>query len=595
MAKRKSKNILWEKLVLGVVCSIVALLTGLYVYLTYRAVATEQLATDTSDRYFSILYVDHDDTLILSDLFGEGLTRQVPIEPTREGYIFQGWENDMSSKIYTTQATINMVIVNDVCFKAVYSPITLTVKYLDSDYTELNTLTYKTDEVMPEIDNPVRDGKIFTGWDTAVNGDTTTRIAMYVDETSKYICRIGNKYYTSLQEAVDSIPYNDSDMFNEDVNDKYWRTRYLISEGEYLDLIYFNDIIIHLFRDIELTEKVSFDKGLNWGAYEYVAALNLIDDVKISYTGTGNMLELNAFNVLFNANKYTLTLDNPNGYAINTSNAFYTAFDGNIKVIGEGISLNRRQYSPSSEIIYLYGNLESNVHIKYTYEDISGSGKKSLYGGGFSIEDEDAIASKINVILTIGDEVETENVEIATSKINIENIEEFLKVFDASNKDIEYKLEKQYVEYDAPEGPAFDDTYYVWNICEVFEKVFETLSETSQIIITDISEQPSFIGEVINFNPRYLNTAIDSKYEEIKLTMKLSTTLMFGESTSTEEVAVIFTKGDDGIYRADLTYVNYFNSITIDLSQAKPNMMIAVEGDGVGYITEIEIIKIEAK
>lgn len=201
MAKRKVKRPV-ETIIIVVVLSLLAIATALYVYLTFRATIVKNTLNKEADRYFSILYVDHDDTLLVSDCYGEGLVRKTPPTPTREDHDFLGWSMNNSLKVYSTAETYNMTIDRDVIFKAVYQQRQLTVNYLDSDMSLIQSFVYKSSETMPTIPNPTKEGYIFTGWDVAVNGSTTTCVAMYCDETSNYVCRVGNTYYTDIAEAA---------------------------------------------------------------------------------------------------------------------------------------------------------------------------------------------------------------------------------------------------------------------------------------------------------------------------------------------------------------------------------------------------------
>ena len=596
MAKRRSSGKWWEKLIIAVCCVIAAAITGLYVWLTFRAVTTEQRAAEATDKYFSILYVDYDDTLILSDFYGEGYTRQTPAEPTREGYIFTGWKSETSPTIYSTQMTLSLAVVDDMCFKATYEPIMYTVKYLDSDYSILSTLKYTKDESIPEIDNPTKEGYIFTGWDSATNGDTITRVAMYVDETSDYICRVGNTYYTDLQEAVDAIPLLEYDLSDEEIHDRYYRTRDLyLGDEEELDLLYYEDIIIHLFRDISLSETIIFcpdEAPTKWGGFQQAGVLNLIDDVTISYTkATGNLFEIEAFNLLFNTNKYTLTLNNPVGYAIKTISAFDTSFRGYTKVLGQGIHLNNDNLLTHSEHINLFGVLDSNINIKY-YSTKSDDGSKTYFDGAFILfGNETSAQSKINVILTLDGVSASEDTFVFYSELKLEDLS--VKVYDAAKENLYTLIRKYKVETNHITG--LTEEYYIWYPGEKIDIPYTTLTTTSQVITTDITEQSTMVEEFCPFNARYLDTTISSEYNEVKLYISGTAVSVEDSSTSTKEEVLVLTKGYDGIYRTNITEVEYISSMTIELTAIKPTLMITVQGNGEWYYETLTITKIEAR
>lgn len=203
MAKRKSSRPV-ESIIIAVVLVLLSVATLIYVYCSFRSTIIKNTLDNEADRYFSVIYVDYDDTLLVSDCYGEGLVRKTPPTPTREDFDFLGWSMNDSLRVYSTAETYNMEITQDVLFKAIYQEKQLTVKYLNDDQTVIQSITYPSSEKMPTIANPTKEGYLFTGWDTAVNGSVTTCIAMWCEEDSGYICRVGNTYYTSIHEACNT-------------------------------------------------------------------------------------------------------------------------------------------------------------------------------------------------------------------------------------------------------------------------------------------------------------------------------------------------------------------------------------------------------
>lgn len=575
MAKRKSTSKWWEKLIIAIVCIAVACFAGLYVWLTFRATAVEKKTATVADKYFSILYVDYDNTLILSDLYGEGFARQIPVEPTREGYTFQGWETEESSTIFTTQATLNMLITHDITFTAIYLPIEYSVKYLNDDLSELQTLKYSAGQDMPVIDNPTKEGYIFTGWDYGINGKETTAVAMYIDSASDYICRVGNTYYTDLQEAINSIeeiPYSLTD------NEMYYRARDVFETDKALDLVYFDKQIIHLFRDYSFDTVTNRDFTQNMGNASYSLIFNLINDVKLS----GNFF-FNKSYALFNTNNYNLEINN-----IETYKALCLTFKGNNSKV-DSIKLSAL-YAPDvlfRENLNLGGSLEANIDCNF-------------YGAVVNFLTSDSLDSKLRLDITFEESIELKNEKcpLVESDYNIENISDVINVY-ATNTSV-YNLNKDYASGVTVLGNPF--SYWYWTIGEIEELPF-TQIEISQVITADITEKIEGESEVAsNFNARYLDAVIEKDVSEIKLHMSAKAYIYSSGNNNapplnpyrTDTLEILFSKGSDGIYRAEIEN-DYISTMTIDLSLAKPTLQISAQGNNTWYYETLTITLIEVR
>ena len=548
MSKRRKTRKNWiEILIISLACVAVAVLVGIYVYTQFRASATKNMIENQSDRYYSVLYVDYDDTLILSDMYGEGLVRKLPVEPTREGYTFAGWTSEDSNSTLTTEQTQKLIIVKDTLFRAVYNPIMQTVRYLDNDYSTIAELEYTFEEELPKIANPQKEGYFFTGWDTSVNGKVTTKVAMYLEEDSKYYYRVGTKYYQYMSEALVDI-----NKLNQEINYLDW------VDGVRNDTLP-EDRIIYLFRDNYDYQDIS--------SYQYIT-LRLVDNITM-YGGWATQyttLSIGNSYVYIDANDYALTLTTDERdtsypdkdlFTIVSNQDTAVFISGSLKIDGKAfINSNEQQ----SELKYPITLLDGEIVCK----DFS-IVKNNL---ALRLEGDSSLDMIINWIPTEYSETDylvvSDNLLNKTIKVNVNVGVKYLKT---GLKDIDtynYRISND----DMP---------------------FEVVSEEPQTFGTDITEQATGT-ETLVFNARYLNTQLDETYTQIKISFAGFTSI-----ETSNQFDLIFTKGDDGIYRTNITTVEYISSMTIELTAIKPTLMITVQGNGEWYYETLIITKIEAR
>lgn len=106
------------------------------------------------DRTCRVQFVDHDGTVIKKDIVDEGADyTDFPADPSREGYIFTGWDNDLKN------------IQSNVTVTAQYAPIMFEVKFIDHDNTVLSREDVQYGSSANPPANPSRDGYEFVGWD----------------------------------------------------------------------------------------------------------------------------------------------------------------------------------------------------------------------------------------------------------------------------------------------------------------------------------------------------------------------------------------------------------------------------------------------
>ncbi len=122
---------------------------------------------------FTVTFVDHNDTVLKTQSVDYGTAATAPVNPTRTGYAFTGWDKAFNN------------ITSDLTVKALYAINNYTVNFVDYNDTLLKTsvVSYGGNAVAPA--NPSRTGYTFTGWDkpyTNVTADLTVK-AQYAINT----------------------------------------------------------------------------------------------------------------------------------------------------------------------------------------------------------------------------------------------------------------------------------------------------------------------------------------------------------------------------------------------------------------------------
>lgn len=160
-----------------------------------------------------------------------GTNFKLPAAPVKTGYTFAGWKASSNNTTYAAGQTVQAATFSStqnatVTFKAVWSPITYTVKYM-SDDVEVGTqiLTYDKEEALKTFkilkEGPARDyfenktaGYTFEGWTSAVgsykngevvknlaadNGATVTLNAQWKEKEKNEEVRYRIKHYIQKQ------------------------------------------------------------------------------------------------------------------------------------------------------------------------------------------------------------------------------------------------------------------------------------------------------------------------------------------------------------------------------------------------------------
>ena len=123
----------------------------------------------------TVTFVDYDDTVLATETTYAGLGVKAPVDPSREDYVFAGWDTDLTK------------ITGDVTVKATYeAAATYTVTFKDYNGTVLKTETVISGKDATPPADPSRTDYKFAGWDgnyTGVTADVTVT-ATYVQKGS---------------------------------------------------------------------------------------------------------------------------------------------------------------------------------------------------------------------------------------------------------------------------------------------------------------------------------------------------------------------------------------------------------------------------
>ena len=120
------------------------------------------------------------------EVVADGSNVAAPIEPTREGYLFDGWYNG------DTKYTFGSPLSDSITLTAKFSdPIPYTIEYDLDGGTATNPATYTVESEAITLNNPTKTGYIFTGWSgTGLTGNNNMNVTIPKGNT-------GNRTYTA--------------------------------------------------------------------------------------------------------------------------------------------------------------------------------------------------------------------------------------------------------------------------------------------------------------------------------------------------------------------------------------------------------------
>ncbi len=134
---------------------------------------------------YTVTFVDHDGAVLKTETVEHGAEATAPENPTREHYVFTGWDTTFSD--VTTNVTI----------RATYKPAEYTVKFLgwDGSVLKTETVTYTADATAPEV--PEREGYDFSHWSVDY-----TNVSSDMEVTAVYTPK---EYTVTFVDSDDSV------------------------------------------------------------------------------------------------------------------------------------------------------------------------------------------------------------------------------------------------------------------------------------------------------------------------------------------------------------------------------------------------------
>ena len=162
----------------------------------------KDIHTKVPESFYTVTFANDDGNILSTQYVASGNSAVAPDSPAKESdaqysYTFAGWDKSFDK------------IASDITVTAVYTKKvnTFTVRFLDFDGSVLNVQTVEYGASAATIDEPIRDGYIFTGWDkdiTFIKADTDV-LAQYKEILPEYgIIKVEVEGGTCFKVSVNS-------------------------------------------------------------------------------------------------------------------------------------------------------------------------------------------------------------------------------------------------------------------------------------------------------------------------------------------------------------------------------------------------------
>lgn len=226
---------------------------------------TQHMTGVDTTEYYTVLFCNYDGSVLKSELVKEGEEATPPTNVTREGYIFNGWDQSYSNIREDRQITA--IFVKDSKKTGDNSDITAIgdTKYYRVDFCNFDGSILKSERVAEhESANPPtnvkRDGYIFTGWDKSyadIQSNTIITALFMIDEKNNSSNRNGDSNNNDNNDSDDSNSSKKSKIStgstvtNSTVGDEFdEEARETVEDnGEETEEIYRNIVILSEFTD----------------------------------------------------------------------------------------------------------------------------------------------------------------------------------------------------------------------------------------------------------------------------------------------------------------------------------------------------------
>ena len=221
----------------------------------------------------SVTFVNWNGDVVYSQTVLWGFSADTPAGPSREGYIFTGWDKDYSS------------VKEDMVITAQFTILTFTVTFFDRSGNELSTQTVEWHGAAKAPEAPAMEGHTFTGWDVDFSDVTTDLIVMAQYKKNSYTVTFadwdGTVLSTQTVEWKDAAKYP-ADPTREGYTFVEWDTDFShVTEDLVVTAIYTINVYTVTFADWD-------DKVLKTQEVEHESAATAPEDpTREGYTFTG--------------------------------------------------------------------------------------------------------------------------------------------------------------------------------------------------------------------------------------------------------------------------------------------------------------------
>ncbi|MBQ7209426.1 MAG: InlB B-repeat-containing protein [Paludibacteraceae bacterium] len=268
------------------------------------------------DQWYTVRFLDYNGKVIKSQTVEYLHAATAPVNPTRIGYTFTGWDPaDFSS------------ITADLDVTALYETNIYTVRFLDWNNVELSIQHIEHGKWAVAPDEPEREGYTFTGWDQSFN-NVTSDLVIYAVYDVKY-------YKVTFRNWNDDVLKIDNVAYGKSATPPADPTRpdhvFIGWEGDYSNVT--ADItVVAKFAGMYYNVRFhDFDGRVLWTSITSYGEMAVAPEnpTREGYTFTGwdkdysSVTEDMDINALYNINSYTVEFRDFDGTSLSTQTVNY--------------------------------------------------------------------------------------------------------------------------------------------------------------------------------------------------------------------------------------------------------------------------------